>query len=841
MLLGSTALSVIAVALTTIGVVKIASDQATNSLQAEVKNRLIIQRDTQKDHIEGYFNQINKEVSQQATIGGTFANALVEFSSAFPNFVKQAPRDSNRYKANIKAYYDEQFGTQFKQRNAENSVIDSNEKIALLDKNALALQNFYIAENAYPLGSKDKLETLKLKTEYSKIHSKYHARIAEYMKRHGFYDVFLVDAETGNLVYSVYKELDFATSMINGPYANTGIGEAFKLALGATEPGQTFSTDMKPYFPSYNDYASFISSPIYIDGKIKGVFMVQAPIDKINEVMTFNNNWAEYGLGESGETYIVANDKTMRNNSRFLKEDSSSFFDLLKTASFPSTVTELIKQKESTVGLMTVDSPGVNQALSGKSGFQIFPDYRDVPVLSAYTPLNIAGMNWVLLAEIDTAEAFAPVDELIGSIIKSAIMIGFGILLLGLLASMLFVRNVVSPITHFKETMDRFTGGEEKARVQLESEDEIGELARTFDNLLDEREATVEKMKKENDEINDSVISMLQVAFQLSQGDFTVKMDVAEDVTGTLSDSLNMVVDQTNKALGNVRDTASSVEHAANQVKRQSDAVKAETEKELSVVNKTVQDLTDASTELKSIVVLAKECNKAADETIITTNNAQKSVTDSVEGINNIRENIRETEKRIKRLGERSQEIGGVIELINGIAEKTHVLALNASMQAASAGEAGRGFAVVANEVQRLAENARDATLEISQQVKNIQVDTSDTMNTMNKVISQVVDGSNLAEKSGKEMTATRDKSLELVKLVQKIAKRSEVQAKVALNLQEQATEIKTSSAQTFEQMIEQTLQTENLVGYATELQKVISAFKILKPDENQSEKVVNS
>ena len=841
MLLGSTALSVIAVALTTIGVVKIASDQATASLQAEVKNRLIIQRDTQKDHIEGYFNQINKEVSQQATIGGTFANALVEFSSAFPKFVKQAPKDSDRYKSNIKVYYDEQFGTQFKQRNAENSVIDSNEKIALLDKNTLALQNFYIAENAYPLGSKDKLETLKLKTEYSKIHSKYHARIAEYMKRHGFYDVFLVDAETGNLVYSVYKELDFATSMINGPYANTGIGEAFKLALGATEPGQTFSTDMKPYFPSYNDYASFISSPIYIDGKIKGVFMVQAPIDKINEVMTFNNNWAEYGLGESGETYIVANDKTMRNNSRFLKEDSNGFFDLLKTASFPSTVTELIKQKGSTVGLMTVDSPGVNEALSGKSGFQIFPDYRDVPVLSAYTPLNIAGMNWVLLAEIDTAEAFSPVDELVGSIIKSAVMIGFGILLLGLLASMLFVRNVVSPIAHFKETMDRFTGGEEKARVQLESEDEIGELARTFDNLLDEREATVEKMKKENDEINDSVISMLQVAFQLSQGDFTVKMDVAEDVTGTLSDSLNMVVDQTNKALGDVRDTASSVEHAANQVKQQSDAVKAETEKELSVVNKTVQDLTDASTELKSIVVLAKECNKAADETIITTNNAQKSVTDSVEGINNIRENIRETEKRIKRLGERSQEIGGVIELINGIAEKTHVLALNASMQAASAGEAGRGFAVVANEVQRLAENARDATLEISQQVKNIQVDTSDTMNTMNKVISQVVDGSNLAEKSDKEMTATRDKSLELVKLVQKIAKRSEVQAKVALNLQEQATEIKTSSAQTFEQMIEQTLQTENLVGYATELQKVISAFKILKPDENQSEKVVNS
>jgi methyl-accepting chemotaxis protein len=104
-----------------------------------------------------------------------------------------------------------------------------------------------------------------------------------------------------------------------------------------------------------------------------------------------------------------------------------------------------------------------------------------------------------------------------------------------------------------------------------------------------------------------------------------------------------------------------------------------------------------------------------------------------------------------------------------------------------------------------------------------------------------VVDGSNLAEKSGKEMTATRDKSYELVKLVQKIAERSEAQAKVALNLQEQATKIKKSNTQTFEQMTEQTVQTENLVDYATELQKVISAFKILKPDQNQGEKVVNS
>ncbi|MCH9696937.1 MAG: methyl-accepting chemotaxis protein, partial [Gammaproteobacteria bacterium] len=276
-------------------------------------------------------------------------------------------------------------------------------------------------------------------------------------------------------------------------------------------------------------------------------------------------------------------------------------------------------------------------------------------------------------------------------------------------------------------------------------------------------------------------------------------------------------------------------------VRVQSNTVKKVSENELSVVNTAVKDLTEASNELNNIVKLAKKCNEAADETINITDSAQKSVTESVDGINNIRDNIRETEKRIKRLGERSQEIGGVIDLINGIAEKTHVLALNASMQAASAGEAGRGFAVVANEVQRLAENAREATLEISQQVKNIQVDTADTVTAMNKAISQVVEGSQLAEKSGQQMNSTRDKSYELVKLVQQIAERSEAQAKVAWGLQKQAAEIKKSSIHTYQQMNEQTQHTEKLVNYSAQLQKAINSFKIADAHKVQGNKAVNS
>lgn len=842
MLLGSTALTVAAVVLTTIGVIKVTSDQAIKSLQAEVTDRLIVQRDTQKDRIEDYFRQINSEVSLQASMGGVFASALVEFSEAFPTFHWQAPKNKTYYKNSVKTYYNEQFGKNYLDRNSEATFISSDEVLPLLDRNAIALQNFYISDNPHPLGSKQKLAKISgLNTNYSRVHAKYHQKFTDYLNHHGFYDVFLIDAKTGNLIYSVFKELDFATSMLTGPYADSGIAQAFRKALEATEPGQTFITDMQPYYPSYNDYASFVSSPIYINGKIKGVFMVQMPIDRINQLMTFNKEWTDYGLGDSGETYLVADDKTMRNDSRFLVEDDKGFIKALDDAGIPDWMSRLIAKKNTTIGLMEVNSPGVRAALTGASGFDFFPDYRNIPVLSAYAPLDIPGVNWAILAEIDQSEVFAAINEMTSKIIWTAVIIGFVVLLIGLVTSLFFVRSFVSPMSHFKDVMQRFAKGERDVRVNLTADDEIGELASAFDKLLDEREQALEKSQTESDALNNSVIDMLQIAAKMSQGDLTVKMEVAENVTGPLADSINLVVNHTSKVITQVRATAYDVEQSANEVQKASKRVRKVSETELKVVNSAVNELSEAANELNGIVDLAKKCNQTADETINITDSAQRSVTDSVQGINNIRDNIRETEKRIKRLGERSQEIGGVIDLINGIAEKTHVLALNASMQAASAGEAGRGFAVVANEVQRLAENAREATMEISQQVKNIQLDTADTVTAMNKAISQVVAGSQMAEQSGMQMNATREKSYQLVNLVQQIAKRSEAQAQVAWNLQKQASEIQKTNAQTFAQTGEQAKQTESLVNYSARLLKAINVFKVTHSETGQTSKAINS
>ena len=192
-----------------------------------------------------------------------------------------------------------------------------------------------------------------------------------------------------------------------------------------------------------------------------------------------------------------------------------------------------------------------------------------------------------------------------------------------------------------------------------------------------------------------------------------------------------------------------------------------------------------------------------------------------------IRETIAETEKRIKRLGERSQEISGIVNLINTIAERTHVLALNASMQAAVAGEAGRGFAVVAEEVQRLAESSRNATEQIATLVNNIQVETNETINTVNKTIEQVVAGSEQAQKAGEQMRRTQEITAQLVEQVRHIAGASEQQKAMSAQLLEAVQKIGSSTENTAEQIQAQNRETDSLLDTARQLVDSVSVFKL--------------
>ncbi|NNJ96121.1 MAG: HAMP domain-containing protein [Gammaproteobacteria bacterium] len=408
----------------------------------------------------------------------------------------------------------------------------------------------------------------------------------------------------------------------------------------------------------------------------------------------------------------------------------------------------------------------------------------------------------------------------IGTLIVTSLIFSIGLFAL--------TRNIVTSLKKLQDTVIRVNEGDLQARANLRRNDELGQLSDAFDKLLDERLATMAKAEKESEKLNDSVIELIKAVGKLAQEkNLAIKIPVSEDITGAISDSLNLLAKETAKILSKVKTTSSQVANVSSLVKQQSDRVVSVASAERKEVITTAVMLEKSVRAMNKIARDAQDASTQADKTIANTEGALDTVLSSVEGINSIRNTISETEKRIKRLGERSQEISGIVNLINSIAERTHILALNASMHAASAGEAGRGFAVVADEVQRLAENAREATSEISTVVNNIRVETTDTVTTMNEVISKVAEGTRLAEQAGQSMRETQLATNELVQSVQHIASSSVDQVRINKQLLNRAKQIQESTEQTGREMIQQTKSTDTLVDYSGDLVSIVSVFKL--------------
>ena len=392
--------------------------------------------------------------------------------------------------------------------------------------------------------------------------------------------------------------------------------------------------------------------------------------------------------------------------------------------------------------------------------------------------------------------------------------------LLTLLYIALVETSLIRPIKYLSRVVKNISDGDFAVRANIKTGDEIGVLAQSFDALLDNRLA-------ESTQLSASILKLLTSVSQLSQKDLRIKVPVAEDVTGAVSDAINHLSSETAKTLAQVNQISIRVNDSSTQIQEKSKAVIELAKRERTETEQIVLELNGAVESMNQIAKFIDLTNQSAAVAMNKTDNALEAVTYTVLSINKIRDTMGEIEKKITRLGERSQEISIATSLINDIAERTHILALNSGMQAAQAGDAGKGFMVVANEVQRLAENSREATAEISSLVKNIQVDTSDTVTTMNSVISHVVEGTQLAELAGERMQETQNITNELVDSVNEIAHRAKEQLAVSGQLRNRAETIKDSTDKTHTRLHEQSELAQNLVLDAAELVSSVQVFKL--------------
>ena len=252
---------------------------------------------------------------------------------------------------------------------------------ALGDDAGEQLQRLYLHENPHPPGGRRELASAGDDSAYSEAHAALHPVARRFVEYRGYYDFFLISPD-GDVLYTVEKEDDFATSLVDGAWRDTGLAESFVRARDPAAEGTVVFTDLARYRPSADEPAMFSATAIRADdGELLGVLAVQLPIERLREIMQFTA-----GMGESGETYLVGPDLLMRSDSRFSKQPTT-----LETR---------------------VDTTTARLALEGQQGFQITDDYRGIPVYSAYGPNDFQGVRWAVLAEIDVAEAHAPIDAL---------------------------------------------------------------------------------------------------------------------------------------------------------------------------------------------------------------------------------------------------------------------------------------------------------------------------------------------------------------------------------------------------------------------------------------------
>lgn len=509
-----------------------------SNLTDRVFNQLTSVRASKAYQIESYFKTLRNHVQTLSNDLSTAA-AIAEFSNAYRQLDNGTlPTDASQ---KINGYYQNEFLPKLALTEQGSPVLSS-----FLPESTASnyLQYHYIANNPNPVSKKQLLDQANDSSEYSRIHQRYHAKFRNIIEKFGYYDLFLIDPE-GRIVYTVYKETDFATSLVIGAYNESNLARLFASVRRSKEKDYARVIDFESYSPSYGAPAGFIAAPIYSQDKFMGVLAIQVPVDEINNVMTGNRKWEGDGLGKSGETYLVGQDYLMRSISRFLIETPDQYIQTLLNLGVNQEVIKRIKQYNTSILAQTVRTPAVDESLMGKQGLKSIRDYRDIPVLSSYALLQIEGLKWAILSEIDLAEAYAPIYDFERQLLISATLLMLLVILLAMMMASLFVK----PINQLIENARKVAAGQLDAIAVFESQDEFGELAQSFNLMVSSlRDQTnlVEEKNRENEQLLLSIFPAA-IAKRLKSGEKNIAESASNvtvlfsDLTGftKLSDSLS--------------------------------------------------------------------------------------------------------------------------------------------------------------------------------------------------------------------------------------------------------------------------------------------------------------
>lgn len=517
--------------------------QIDTSITNSVNERLKIVLNNQKQNLASYLAEIENDLHQKA-VSTEITNALLEFDQAWQ---------------------------------------------AMGSHQEAALQKAYITDNPNNLGEKERLDFAPSDTEYNKIHKKYHPRLRDFLYSRGYYDIFLFNLN-GDLIYTVFKELDYATNLASGKYSDTGLGSVFKAGLKLNKNEQVFD-DFKPYSPSHGAPAAFIAEPIFsLEGKRLGVLAYQMPIDNMNGIMKSHGQ-----LGLTGETFIIGNDGLMRSNSELHEE-----FKILQTK---------------------IETPFLANSTHKSVVISANEIYNSVPSIMAVTDLKFHDANWTLIAVEELSEVFAPLVEARNYMM---IVVSIVLLLVGFIGFLL-ARSITKPISNLTNIMSLISEGKLETKiVGSERQDEIGDMAKAVLVFKDSALANIVLEKQQ-------VIDRENMEKQSKSEQQKFALGFKENIVSLIDNVGQSVVNMGENAKNLMADSVQSIEQSNT----------AKTASERASMN--VQNVAAASEELSSSI---EEIGRQVNESRIivsdamhgakTTNKKVGQLSDAANGIGEV-------------------------------------------------------------------------------------------------------------------------------------------------------------------------------------------------------------
>lgn len=478
--------------------------QISQNLTQKTNSRLEVIRNLKKQQVESYFNELRNQTELMSS-SKSFVNKFIKCKDAFQDITNTPNFDTetyNLYKKNRDSIYFEKLKVYYGNRSFS---LDLAFKDLANNKEALIIQNSLWDVNFPQLACTEKFRA---------IESKLSNRTQRIINKIGFHDVILIDSKTGHIIFTNDKNSEIGANVLEEPFKNTSIRKAFDEVRKYKEP-KTFIVDFEAYPPTNNEQTAFIACPMIKDSVNVGLLVAEIGIEELDQILTFDRDWDNQNMGETGEVYLVGSDMYMRSQSRFLLEDRKSLIKMLALNSeISETDLKQLQETKSSIKSIPINSECSRKAIAGEIGTVKALDYRGKPVLGAYSPLKLNNVHWGIVSKMDQSEAFYEIKELRYFLIITYLIVLFA----SALVVYFIAKQIAKPIQQLSYHAKELSTGNFETYIAVKGNDEIGELATSFRvmqntvvNLIDNLTETNRCLSEKSKDLSDSIAYAQQI------------------------------------------------------------------------------------------------------------------------------------------------------------------------------------------------------------------------------------------------------------------------------------------------------------------------------------------